>query len=253
VGGASGAHVAAVPGDRRSRSRPDASRDVFSGAWLRHARCGEPPSAAAPLGTVLRDTGLPSRSALVAPPLRLAALRWRVASVILGRRRPPPGVSTACLVAVARFSVTRLPRIATLENVPTRDRGARGTFSRSGTSHRCALSRTQQAHVILVLWGAREGAQLGGGASGARGCGARRPPVAFRPDASRDVFQRRLAPPRALRRTSSDSSAPAPGTATRAAENQRQRQRRRQRQDSAKRGSHHASSGGSLHSQARSR
>jgi hypothetical protein len=39
-----------------------------------------------------------------------------------------------------------------------------------------------------VLWGAREGTQLGGGASGARGCGARRPLVALRPDASRDVF-----------------------------------------------------------------
>jgi hypothetical protein len=87
---------------------------------------------------VLRCTGLPSRSALVAPPLRLAALRWRGAFVILGRFRPPPGVSTACLVAVARFSERRLPGIATLENVPTRDRGISSTFSRSGTSRRCA-------------------------------------------------------------------------------------------------------------------
>jgi hypothetical protein len=54
-------------------------RFFFSGAWLRHARFGKPRSAAAPLGPFLRRTGLPSRSALVAPPLRLAALRWRVA------------------------------------------------------------------------------------------------------------------------------------------------------------------------------
>jgi hypothetical protein len=124
--------------------RAGACRSSFSGAWLRHARFGEPPSAAAPLGTVLRDTGLPSRSALATPPLRLAALRWRAAFVILGRFRPPPGVSTACLVASTHFSLTRLPRIATLENVPTRDRGASSTFSRSGTSHRCVPSRALQ-------------------------------------------------------------------------------------------------------------
>jgi hypothetical protein len=33
---------------------------------------------------VLRGTGLPSRSALVAPPFRLAALRWRATFVLLG-------------------------------------------------------------------------------------------------------------------------------------------------------------------------
>jgi hypothetical protein len=58
---------------------------------------------------VLRCTGLRSRSALIAPPLRLAALRWRAATVILGRLRPPPGVSTAFLVAVARFSERPFP------------------------------------------------------------------------------------------------------------------------------------------------
>jgi hypothetical protein len=41
-------------------------------------RGGEFRSAAASLGPFLRYTGLPSRSALVAPPLRLAALRWPV-------------------------------------------------------------------------------------------------------------------------------------------------------------------------------
>jgi hypothetical protein len=38
----------------------------------------------APGSWVFRCTGLPSRSALVAPPLRLAALRWREAFVLLG-------------------------------------------------------------------------------------------------------------------------------------------------------------------------
>jgi hypothetical protein len=57
---------------------------------------------AAALGMALRYTGLPSRSALVAPPFRLAALRWREAFVALGQSRPPPGVSTAFLVAVTR-------------------------------------------------------------------------------------------------------------------------------------------------------
>jgi hypothetical protein len=90
-------------------SRPDVSRDLFSGAWLRHARFGGPRSAAASLGPFLCVTGLPSRSALVAPPLRLAALRWRVAFVVLGRSRPPPSVSTAFLVAVARRPVTPFP------------------------------------------------------------------------------------------------------------------------------------------------
>jgi hypothetical protein len=96
----------------------------------------------APEHKSLRGTGLPSRSALVAPPLRLAALRWRGAIVVLGRCRPPPSVSTAFFVPVSRFSVTRLPRIATLENVPTQVRGVSSTFSRSGTSHRCVTART---------------------------------------------------------------------------------------------------------------
>jgi hypothetical protein len=59
--------------------------------------------------SVPRNTGLPSRSALVAPPLRLAALRWPEAFIILARSRPPPVVSTAFLPAVARFSVAPFP------------------------------------------------------------------------------------------------------------------------------------------------
>jgi hypothetical protein len=70
-------------------SRFDALRDLFSGAWLRHARYGEDlvrqqRSWARFSGTDRgRFTGLPSRSALVAPPLRLAALRWRERPVLL--------------------------------------------------------------------------------------------------------------------------------------------------------------------------
>jgi hypothetical protein len=43
------------------------------------------------VGPDLRCTGLPSRSALVAPPLRLAALRRRVTILVLEGFRPPPG------------------------------------------------------------------------------------------------------------------------------------------------------------------
>jgi hypothetical protein len=58
---------------------------------------------------ILRDTGLPSRSALVAPPLRLAALRWHGASVVLGRLRPPQeGASSG-------FSVSRVREPGTAE------------------------------------------------------------------------------------------------------------------------------------------
>jgi hypothetical protein len=63
--------------------------------------------------------------------LRLAALRWRVAFVVLVRNRPPSGVSTACLVAVAHFSGTRFPRVPPLENVPKQPRSVCGTFSRT--------------------------------------------------------------------------------------------------------------------------
>jgi hypothetical protein len=59
----------------------------------------------------LRNTGLPSRSALDAPPLRLAALRWRGASVVLGRLRPPPVVSTAFLVTVSHLFGGRFQRV----------------------------------------------------------------------------------------------------------------------------------------------
>jgi hypothetical protein len=61
---------------------------------------------AAASGMILRNTGLPSRSTLAAPPLRLAALRWREAPITLVHSQPPPGVSTAFLVTVARVEST---------------------------------------------------------------------------------------------------------------------------------------------------
>jgi hypothetical protein len=79
--------------------------------------------AVAPLGLVLRDTGLPSRSALVAPPFRLAALRWPGRLVVLDRCQPPPGVSTACFVTGTRFSITRVPRVPPLRMCPSMPEG----------------------------------------------------------------------------------------------------------------------------------
>jgi hypothetical protein len=199
---------------------------------------------------VLRCTGLPSRSARVAPPLRLAALRWRGAPVFLGRFRPPSGVSTAFLVAVARFSKARSPRVppsrmcaGRLEASAAHSQGRHarryanrfsasrvrepGTAERESTCLRPKSDRRMPGTrplfrrrpaspwreftcsagpVILVVCRAREGEQRGRGASGARGCGAWRPPVASRPDALRDVFSGAWHPPRAIRRTSGSGS-----------------------------------------------
>jgi hypothetical protein len=98
---------------------------------------------AAASGIVLSSTGLPSRSALVAPPLRLAALRWREAFVVLGRYRPPPGVSTAFLVAVTRFSDSRFPRVPPLRMCPSMLE-ASAAHSQGRHARRCANSRAQR-------------------------------------------------------------------------------------------------------------
>jgi hypothetical protein len=121
-------------------SRPDASQDIFSGAWLRHARYGEPRLAAAPLGLFLRDTGLPSRSALVAPPLQLAALRWPGPVASLERWWPPSGVSAACLVAVTHFSDWRFPRVPPSRMCPC-SLEAYAAHSQGRHARRCAPSR----------------------------------------------------------------------------------------------------------------
>jgi hypothetical protein len=123
--------------------RSPVCRFFFSDDWLRHARFGEPRSAAAPLGTFLRCTGLPSRSALIAPPLRLAALRWREASFILVQSRPPPGVSTACLVVVTRFSGRPFPRVPPLRMCPSMLE-ASAAHSQGLHARRFANSRAQR-------------------------------------------------------------------------------------------------------------
>jgi hypothetical protein len=92
---------------------------------------------------ILRVTGLPSRSALVAPPLRLAALRWREAPVFLGRFRPPSGVSTAFLVAVARFSKARSPRVPPLR-MCTFLLEASAAHSQGRHARRCAPIRSPE-------------------------------------------------------------------------------------------------------------
>jgi hypothetical protein len=121
--------VAAVPGDRRSLCGSTWCGTLSAAPGIRHARCGGRRSEASAPGRVLRYTGLPSRSALVAPPLRLAALRWREVCVALGRSRPPLGVSTAFLVAVTHFFGTLFPRVPPLRMCPSRSSG--GTFSRT--------------------------------------------------------------------------------------------------------------------------
>jgi hypothetical protein len=127
---------------------------------------------AATSGEVLRFTGLPSRSALVAPPFRLAALRWRGAFVILGRLRPPLGVSTACFATGTRFSVSRVrePGTAARASVRLRPDGDRRM---PGIRSSCSWRRTSPSsppgreftcsvwHAIPGLRKVREVAQRG--------------------------------------------------------------------------------------------
>jgi hypothetical protein len=94
--------VAAIGAAAAGRPGPGAVTDAGRG----HPARGRSTDRGVAGHWILPCTGLPSRSALVAPPLRLAALRWRGAFNVLTRVRPPPGVSTACLVAATHFSVT---------------------------------------------------------------------------------------------------------------------------------------------------
>jgi hypothetical protein len=149
----------------------------------------------------LTNTGLPSRSALVAPPLRLVALRWRVALVVLVWIRPPPVVSTACLLAVTHFSRTPFPGEPHTALCPYRlERWRHNTVYRTPAGARC-----------LVHLGVREGAQRSEALLGAHGAvpGIRR---------SRSGRRRTMSP------------SAVPGSATRVPENQRQGQRQGQRQ-----------------------
>jgi hypothetical protein len=146
----------------------------------------------------------PSRSALIAPLLRLIALRWRVALLRGG--------------ASKGFSVSRVrePGTAERDSVCLRPDGDRRM---PGTRPSCPWRQTSPARpplrdftysansTILGPRSAREGAHRRRVAFGARGCGARRPPVAFRTPVCRSSFSGAWHPPRAARRTSLGSSA----------------------------------------------
>jgi hypothetical protein len=113
------------------------------------------------LGLFLRNTGLPSRSALVAPPLRLAALRWRGVFVVLGRIRPPPGGSAACLQAVARFSGRPFPGVPPLR-MCLGEAGASAAHSQGPHARRGASLRAERARDSWALWSAKRGATVMG-------------------------------------------------------------------------------------------
>jgi hypothetical protein len=108
-------------------------------------RCARGGDSSRALKRVLRKTGLLSRSA--APPLQLDALRRPESRRPIDHQRSPPVVPTAFLVPVARFSVTRFPRIANLEVVHIRSRSSRHNL-KPGTSHRYALSRAPRGTRI---------------------------------------------------------------------------------------------------------
>jgi hypothetical protein len=97
------------------------------------------------LKRVLRNTGLLSHSA--APLLQLAPLRRPGSRLPIDRQRSPPVVSTAFLVPGTRFSVTRYPRIARLDNVHLE--------SRTALAH-CQTPARPTVAPLLVHPGARE-------------------------------------------------------------------------------------------------
>jgi hypothetical protein len=178
---------------------------------------------------VLHFTGLPSRSALVAPPFRLAALRWREANVIFGRLRPPPDVSTACLVAVTQFSGRPFPGEPHTALCPSelgrwRHNAVYGT---PADARRLVLScvsttRTERAPKPQPSWwrglparakttclrssGPTTGKMPVAPWAGAHGSGASRFAGCVSIAGMSLLLQRRLAPPRALRSTSGRTS-----------------------------------------------
>jgi hypothetical protein len=177
-----------------TRTRPPATGSVTDRAVAGHL--------------VLRCTGLPSRSALVAPPFRLAALRWREVIFIFVRIQPPPSVSTACLVAV-----THVPgghsRGSPTRYCAHRNSNAIGTIP-------CTARppvREFSCSVEVVILVPREAMKWRIGDVGRPG------PTGAVPGIRRSLSGRR----RAL------SPSAVPGSATRVAENQRQRQVQRQR------------------------
>jgi hypothetical protein len=115
-------------------------------------------NARTPVGPDLGCTGLPPHSALVAPPLRLAARRWLETLVILVRPRPPPGVSTAFLVAGARFFGTPFPGVPPLRMCP-RVLEASAAHSQGRHTRPVREGSCSAGHVIFGSCGARGGSR----------------------------------------------------------------------------------------------
>jgi hypothetical protein len=151
------------------------------------------------LGLVRRNIGLLSRSA--SPPLQLVALRWRVGAHVLVRLWPPPSVSTACPVAVTHFSDTRFPRVPPSRMCPS-SLEAYAAHSQGPHARRCAPSRAPRSTRFS---GPAEHEKRRHGDGLRSGPMVRCLAPAGRSPARRVArpFQRRLAPPRAFRRTSS--------------------------------------------------
>jgi hypothetical protein len=127
---------------------------------------------------VLRCTGLPSRSAPVAPPLRLAALRWREVIFIFVRIQPPPSVSTACLVAVTHVPGRPFPGEPHTVLCPSKlERNRHNTVYCTPAGARILVLRRGRDSRTT---GSHEVANRRRGAPGAHGSGAWHPPVALR-------------------------------------------------------------------------
>jgi hypothetical protein len=127
---------------------------------------------------VLRCTGLPSRSALVAPPFRLAALRWREVIFIFVRIQPPPSVSTACLVAVTHVPGRPFPGEPHTVLCPSKlERNRHNTVYCTPAGARILVLRRGRDSRTT---GSHEVANRRRGAPGAHGSGAWHPPVALR-------------------------------------------------------------------------
>jgi hypothetical protein len=147
-----------------TRTRPPATGSVTDRAVAGHL--------------VLRCTGLPSRSALVAPPFRLAALRWREVIFIFVRIQPPPSVSTACLVAVTHVPGRPFPGEPHTVLCPSKlERNRHNTVYCTPAGARILVLRRGRDSRTT---GSHEVANRRRGAPGAHGSGAWHPPVALR-------------------------------------------------------------------------
>jgi hypothetical protein len=137
---------------------------------------------------ILRCAGLPSRSALVAPPVRLAALRWREAFVLLGRSRPPPGVSSGYSESRVREPGTAGRETACLR--PQSDRRMPGTRSSCPRRQPSPLRDVScsAGYVIFAPRGAMKWRIGDVGRPGPTGAVPAISPVAFRSPAFRTLF-----------------------------------------------------------------